>query len=452
MGYSAITAQSPTCVSEIFASSYSTISIRTLDNEIYSWGNNGYNLIPNNSNPFVTTPTLINNTNNYSTIEHSDYFTIALTNDGDIYTWGRNQFGELGNGTFTTTNIPQLVQPENIWLKATLGLSTAIALKNDGTIWGWGSNSGYQLNETNTQTYTTPIQLSPDTDWKDVFSGAFQTYAIKTNGSLWVRGSNGINTLLGIGNTLFVTEFTQVGTDLNWKEIIVGKSNSSVCYGIKNDGSLWYWGKNNGHALGNGANSTDPNFSITTPVLFNEDGWISLSTNSNHTIGIKLDGTLWHWGSYCDNGSGTLIVQTPTQIGTDNDWKQVITTNCNNYAIKNDNTFWAWGSNYEGLFGDTTTPSSNDPKIIFQCATSSSHFNEWSDLKLYPNPTSDKIYWNTDLFIEDIKIFDITGIKIFDENTQNHFVDVSHLANGMYIIILTDNENNTHKNKFVKKN
>ncbi|HMR19727.1 MAG TPA: hypothetical protein PKA53_10555, partial [Sphingobacterium sp.] len=96
-------------------------------------------------------------------------------------------------------------------------------------------------------------------------------------------------------------------------------------------------------------------------------GWRVVETATNHSLGIKDDGTLWGWGNNLDGqlGNGSIIEQNvPVQIGKDNDWKIISSGDDYTLGIKNDGTLWAWGENRDGKLGDGTTISKLVPTKI----------------------------------------------------------------------------------------
>jgi alpha-tubulin suppressor-like RCC1 family protein len=96
--------------------------------------------------------------------------------------------------------------------------------------------------------------------------------------------------------------------------------------------------------------------------------WAQISSGfGNHTLAIKLDGTLWAWGSntYGQLGNGTNTDNTvPTQIGTDTNWSMISAGENHSLALKSDGTMWAWGHNAYGQVGDNTTIDKNVPTQI----------------------------------------------------------------------------------------
>lgn len=116
--------------------------------------------------------------------------------------------------------------------------------------------------------------------------------AITSNGWLWAKGINqgrfGDNDKIASSSS-----FIRVGVDDNWKSLAVGHNYTLA---IKQDDSLWSWGFNNDGQLGLGDKN---NRSIPT---FVDNGWYSISVfegniSQNISYGIKGDGSVWYWGS-----------------------------------------------------------------------------------------------------------------------------------------------------------
>ena len=83
--------------------------------------------------------------------------------------------------------------------------------------------------------------------------------------------------------------------------------------------------------------------------------WKLVVVGGEHTIGIKSDGTLWGWGrnNYGQLGNGTYVNSlVPIQIGADNDWDTVSAGFDFTLAVKNDGTLWGLGTNSDGQLAD----------------------------------------------------------------------------------------------------
>jgi len=68
---------------------------------------------------------------------------------------------------------------------------------------------------------------------------------------------------------------------------------------------------------------------------------------------------------------------------------------------------------------------------------------------VYPNPVNNILNLQGDLTVKQISLTDCSGKSIFVSFNDNK-VDVSHLSNGLYIVKITDENDNIYTNKFVK--
>ncbi|SEC00598.1 hypothetical protein [Paenibacillus sp. GP183] len=126
--------------------------------------------------------------------------------------------------------------------------------------------------------------------WSDLSAGSNHLLVLKPDGTLWSWGNNG-NGELGIGTNNSSKTLVQVGTDNDWVKISAG---SAFSIAQKKDNSIWKWGANS-----NNINALSPK-KIADSMNFK-----SLST-SMHTVGVKVDGTLWTLGR--DNGTGQILM------------------------------------------------------------------------------------------------------------------------------------------------
>lgn len=82
--------------------------------------------------------------------------------------------------------------------------------------------------------------------------------------------------------------------------------------------------------------------------------WASVSAGSTHTCGIRLDGTLWCWGSdeFGQLGRGAMggQVDAPVQIGTAH-WQAVAAGPMHTCGIQDGGTLWCWGYSSDGALG-----------------------------------------------------------------------------------------------------
>jgi len=246
------------------------------------------------------------------------------------------------------------------WIQVSAGGVHTSAVKSDGTLWSWGYNSDGQLGDGTTINQSSPVQEATHaTDWVQVSAGGHHTTAIKNNGTLWSWGKNYYGQL-GDGTTINQSSPVQEATHAaDWVQVSAGGNYTAA---IKNNGTLWSWGNNSYGELGDGTTTRQ-----NSPVQEATHGtdWVQVSTGYFHTAAVKSNGTLWSWGynSYGQLGDGTIthqssLVQEATHA---TDWVQVSARYNHTAAVKSNGTLWSWGYNSYGQLGDSTTINRSSP-------------------------------------------------------------------------------------------
>lgn len=292
----------------------------------------------------------------YSQEDHA----LIIKTNGTLWAIGKNQFGQMGTGNLTSyTDIPVQIGTDTDWKQAVAGSHYTLALKTNNSFWACGRTNHAQFGNGMNKDVMRPINTT--THWKEVYTsrGSFNghTLAIQEDGTLWSWGPNQ-DGQLGIGPPTYAHKPLpqQVGTASNWKSV-TGGFHFSV--GVKEDGTLWGWGRNGSGQIGLGGA-----WSTTSPTQIGTDtDWVMAASSSSNTIAIKENGTLWACGF---NQNGELGIGNTSerdllvQVGTDTDWLFVSAGDAHSLAIKADGSLWSWGSNQHGQLGRsglTTVPA-----------------------------------------------------------------------------------------------
>ncbi len=128
---------------------------------------------------------------------------------------------------------------------------------------------------------------------------------------------------------------------------------------VKEDRSLWCWGKNDNSQVGDGTTERR-----TYPVKV-MNGVLQVSAGGEHTCAVKEDRSLWCWGK---NDYGQLGDKTNTArkspVNIISGVSQVSAGRHHTCAVK-DGALWCWGRNDYGQLGDRTWEHKNfSVKII----------------------------------------------------------------------------------------
>ena len=232
-------------------------------------------------------------------IGRSFFSTHAIKKDGTLWGWGSNTAGELALG-YNSGIIPcspiQEITSSNQWDKLLeLNSSNVGAIKKDGTMWLWGNNSCFALTQLGSNSCF-PCPLQETTSTNSWVTGALSSSGagIKSDGTLWTWGSNQCGQLAS-GSCFANRRVPQMEltSSSNWCSVSVDSNSMSA---LKNNGTLWSWGRdrNGNSGLGDGYLGC----TVTSPVqeISSSNNWIVLSRHNWQSAGIKNDNTLWVWG------------------------------------------------------------------------------------------------------------------------------------------------------------
>jgi len=308
------------------------------------------------------------------------------TTGSELYGQGSWCYGELGIGTTQAGSTISLVQEfcsATDWESVSQGRFFTVGLKEDGGMWTWGFNLCYALGigNTNGSGYTvSPVrEYWNATNWCHLMVGTFEGGGVKEDGSLWLWGRNeygalGINSSTGAGDAC-PCAVREVTSSENWLTGCIGFSNVNA---IKTDGTMWGWGHN---LYGETATNQQSTCSYSSPVqeASSSTNWCQVSKSEWSNAGVKKDGTLWAWGRNCCGGANAPTsvcnVSSPIQeVSSSTNWCQVAVGNITVNALKTDNTLWGWGFNEAGMIGNGTSIAYSSP--VQEYSSSS----EWVDV------------------------------------------------------------------------
>jgi len=419
---------------------------------LWAWGYGGEGMIGNNTNIHRSSPTLVSSGTDWSDCVAGWNCAYALKTNGTLWLWGTSMYGALADNTTnigvldsgrsspaqlgTDTNYTKIIalypgccalkNDGKLWIWGALhggmrgdntsvihtsspvqvlgsgysdmagGYSTLIAKKTDGTIWTWGTVSGMNNLLVNT---SSPVQLQPNGFQSPAFSklnvgGGFSTTywgiaPIQTipptptappptptptatptpQNGMWVWGNNN-NGCLGLGDTANRSSPVQLGSNLEWTDsriVSISSSDGDHTIACKKDGSLWGWGSNTYGQLGNGTKAHR-----SSPVqIGSTNDWANAVTGAFFTIAVKTDGSLYTWGrnanGYLGNNQGGTDQPYPYRIGLDTTWSKDVNhldSGHHTAAIKTNGTLWCWGANNFGQIGNNTSVAVSSPAQI----------------------------------------------------------------------------------------
>lgn len=276
-------------------------------------------------------------------------YSCAIDGERGLWCWGDNAYGQLGDGTTTTRNAPRTLGEGVEWSTIAAGgvFRHTCAIDVEGSMFCWGSNLHGEVGDGSTADRSSPVALLGQT-WRAVAVGGMHTCGLGPAGALWCWGGNTAGALgLGLGyEPDHVTEPTRVGENI-WSSIATAYDRTC---GIQRNGTLWCWGESRGGGLG-----VDIDFYVDSPrQVGSDDDWTAVSGSHLHSCGLKRDGTLWCWGSnrtgQIGHGGTNDVQHTPVQV-SDAGWAWISaggsrgTDGGYSCGVQVDGSLWCWGDN-----------------------------------------------------------------------------------------------------------
>ncbi len=376
---------------------------------------------------------------------------MALKSNGNVYAWGSNLYGGLGNGTTTSSMVPVQVLNMSNAIAIDAGGWHSVALKNDNTVWTWGWNTDGQLGDGTTTDKTIPMQVAGLSDVKAISAGTYHVLALKNDGTVWAWGDN-ISGQIGDGSTTDRTTPVQVTGLTNVSAIATGRFFSLA---VKNDGTVWTWGENLYGQLGN---NTTVNSSVPVQVTGITGVTSIVTCGAFECHVVKNDNTVWAWGrnTYGNLGDGTTTHRSvPVQtLGISDVIELAAGTNFSLF-VKNDGTFWGCGRNASGQLGDSTflqrntLVQSNGLCPVIQFVSNDKPISDLFETQVYPNPSTGtfnlkiKSNYPTYAAIEEFKIeiFNSVGAKIYQSKVKEQTsIDLNEYSSGIYYLKISYGE------------
>ncbi|MCC6251570.1 MAG: T9SS type A sorting domain-containing protein [Bacteroidia bacterium] len=415
------------------------------DKTVKAFGENNTGQLGNGDNTDQNQPVSAGSLNNIIAVsaggDQLEAHSMALKSDGTVWCWGSNLYGQLGNASTTNTNTPVQSLLVSGMTAISAGGWHSVALKNDGTVWTWGWNMDGQLGDGTTTDRIVLGQVNGLSDIVAISAGTYHVLALKSDGTVWAWGDNQYGQI-GNGNTgTDVTSPIMVNGLNNVVKISAGRFFSLA---VKNDGTVWTWGQNQYGQLGN-STTNDSNTPVQVSNL-NDVNPKVVATGAFHCVVMKNDGSLWAWGrnTYGNLSDNTVTHRSlPIQMQGLSDAEGAAAGTNFTIVYKSDGSFWGCGRNASGQLGDGTLTQHN---ILTQstgmCPIISgikeSKIKQDSRITIAPNPSNTGIY--KIMGIEDIakiQVVNILGNKVLENNffdCKNNTIDISNEASGLYIL------------------
>ena len=371
----------------------STYAIKN-DGTLWAWGYTGDGRLGDGTTQYRETPVKI--MDGVHTVSMGYGYTFAIKNDGSLWGWGINQDGQLGDGTTNNRYQPIYILDDASQIVTSGGFyyNRSYVIKRDGTLWGWGYNEDGSLGDGTLINRLSPVFILNDVVSIHTTGGfhgvCYQCFAVRSDGSLFGWGASayhesfpeldsmfnaslqdwfnnnkewiGLDNLqqaldrvcfvLGNGTSesshspIFITDNVKTINTIDRKGTTFHLGEEATFEGItyfiiKEDNSLWAWGRNGG-LLGDGTIedklSPVPIMSNVKEIKTTPGLWI----DAKAVLCQKEDNSLWSWGSDDLTGTGKRELA-PVKV-----FDKILHFDVNDYqafVVDLSGVVWGWGQN-----------------------------------------------------------------------------------------------------------
>ncbi|MBK9107624.1 MAG: T9SS type A sorting domain-containing protein [Saprospiraceae bacterium] len=435
------------------------------DSTVVAWGYNGFGQLGNGNEIEQHSGTAVIGLTKIIHVAGGLFHSLFVHNDGSVFSCGRNATGALGVGGTTNAFIPLLIGSLSKTKKVAAGGEHSLFLSEDGSVWACGQNASGQLGDGSNQTKTSPVRISGLSDVVQLAAGAEFSLFLKSDGSVWACGHNGFGQF-GNGSKKSSNVPVHINGLSGIVQISAGEWHSTF---VDKDGRVYTCGRNQYGQLGDGT-TTDKELASLVPGL---DDILMAEAGGIHTVFVKRDGSVFACGlnSGGNNngqlGDGTTIDRS-SPVGVIPAWfpGDIIhaeATRENSLFVRSDGSLWASGRNNYGQLGIGAFSNNNAATALPATAvcktvwlTAAEDPKEVHSINIYPNPTQNSIYVDTQADLTDVSIVvsDVSSRPIHIwENVQEKTLKLDlDLNAGMYFLkIVKDHKLLTCRKLMIQK-
>jgi alpha-tubulin suppressor-like RCC1 family protein len=326
------------------------------DGTRWCWGANSSGQGGDAATASIVQPKAVDADTDWATVNVGEVAGCGLRTNGSLWCWGDGSVGQTGQpGAETLALSPVQVGADTDWIDIAGGLRFACGIRAGGKLLCWGSASRSAIGLGYTSDRLDPSPVGSSTEWADVDVQLDNGCAIRKNGDLYCWGRN-VMSNLGDGSNITRVEPTPVGAGKVWKRVAVGRTHTC---GLAEEGGKavpFCWGADFNGELGNGAAAASSTPTLVSATAGNESPWVDLAAGLNHTCGVRQDGTLWCWGRNTAGqlGDGTNVSKPdPKQVlpAGAQDWKEVAASGEYTCARRATGAVLCWGRNDNAQLG-----------------------------------------------------------------------------------------------------
>jgi alpha-tubulin suppressor-like RCC1 family protein len=331
--------------------------------------------------------------------------TCVLFRDRHVECTGLNSRGQLGDGTLTSRQVLSPVVGVSDVVRVDAASWGYCAVRGDATAWCWGDPSSGRFGSLGPDYVKVPTRVPELENVRELKGGSTQSCAVLTSSDVVCMGANNVGQLgdpsapggptpvpVRLGQPVIALAscwdgeavVLADGSAMRWgytggstsaRPEPVGLSGISALsahapsfFALKQDGTVWAWGRNESGQLGDGTtiNRKDP---VRVGALENA---ISVAGGGTHACAVLAGGAVRCWGANEARlklgVDGLTASSTPLAVPRVPPARVVRAGQEHSCAIVEDGAVWCWGHNASGELGIGSSSEGQLPiRMLITC-------------------------------------------------------------------------------------
>lgn len=273
-----------------------------------------------------------------------------------VYYYGFDDYGQTGQSFTQSLYSKTWNRIPGPWVQFYTNATSSVGLKTDGRVYSSGYNGYGELGIGDVVSRSAFTQMPfASFNWRHIDLGNNHVVGIRSDGTLWCWGRNDYGQL---GDSSAVPKSSPVQVTGGYTNVKAAYASNLWSMAITSNHTIIGWGYNGYGQLGNATANSSNTAPVAVVLPAGNTDWLSISVGDNHVLARRADSNyrslLYAWGYNVAGQLGFNDVvprSTATVVSASVTWDAIIAGGNHSVGIQSGGSFWSWGNNQYGQLG-----------------------------------------------------------------------------------------------------